>query len=158
MSELAIDMKVAVEEEPVAVETAAEEKAPAAEVAVAPVREPLADAPITKAQVANDFILEVGVEEIPAWMIEPALAQLQKSLGDALKREVQVFGTPRRLVAYIMGLPKSQPDTQEQLTGPPKNTIEDRKASSATTGRLASYERCEKYRCAPASWPTAVST
>jgi glycyl-tRNA synthetase beta chain len=120
MSDTVIEMKVAVEEEPVTVETLVEEKLPEDEVAVAPVREALAHAPVVKVQVANDFILEVGVEEIPAWMIEPALAQLQKALGDALKKDVQVFGTPRRLVACVMGLPTSQPDTQEQLTGPPK--------------------------------------
>jgi glycyl-tRNA synthetase beta chain len=119
MSDNVIEMPVMVEEEP-AVATLMEEPAAEAAPETAPVREAIAHERVAKVQVANDFILEVGVEEIPAWMIEPALAQLRKALGDVLKKEVQVFGTPRRLVACVLGLPKSQPDTQEQLTGPPK--------------------------------------
>src|SRR6266404_3707306 len=68
----------------------------------------------------SEFLLEIGVEEVPAWMIESALAQLRKALGEAVAAEVQVFGTPRRLTAHIADLPESQPDTEEQLTGPPK--------------------------------------
>jgi glycyl-tRNA synthetase beta chain len=116
-----IESRVVLEEPEVEVEAGVkpddvvtEEPAPAA------AREIAADPLGTKAQVANELLLEVGVEEIPAWMIEPALAQLRKALGDALKADVQVFGTPRRLAAYIVGLPKHQPDTEEQLTGPPK--------------------------------------
>jgi glycyl-tRNA synthetase beta chain len=68
----------------------------------------------------SEFLLEIGVEEIPAWMIESALDQLRSKLGELTKGEAWVFGTPRRLTAYIPNLPDSQPDTEEQLTGPPK--------------------------------------
>ena len=30
-----------------------------------------------------NFLLEIGVEEIPDWMIEPALAELHKRFADA---------------------------------------------------------------------------
>ncbi len=111
-----IDSVILLEEPEVvqATEAAPEAASPAAE--RAPDEAPLA----TNAAISNDFLLEVGVEEIPAWMIEPALAQLRKTLRDALKADVQAFGTPRRLAAYIPGLPKYQPDTEELLTGPPK--------------------------------------
>ncbi len=67
-----------------------------------------------------EFFLEIGVEEIPAWMIEPALLDLRtalsKGLGDA---QVQTYATPRRLVALVHELPLQQPDRTELLTGPP---------------------------------------
>jgi glycyl-tRNA synthetase beta chain len=68
----------------------------------------------------SEFLLEIGVEEIPAWMIDSALEQLRGKLGELTTAEAWVFGTPRRLTAYIQNLPDSQPDTEEQLTGPPK--------------------------------------
>src|SRR5580658_7519639 len=68
----------------------------------------------------SEFLLEIGVEEIPAWMIDSALEQLRGKLGELTTAEAWVFGTPRRLTAYIPNLPDSQPDTEEQLTGPPK--------------------------------------
>src|ERR1022692_4219678 len=68
----------------------------------------------------SEFLLEIGVEEIPAWMIDSALEQLRGKLGDLTTAEAWMFGTPRRLTAYIPNLPDNQPDTEEQLTGPPK--------------------------------------
>lgn len=68
----------------------------------------------------SEFLLEIGVEEIPAWMIESALQQLGAKLGELTTAEAWLFGTPRRLTAYVPHLPDSQPDTEEQLTGPPK--------------------------------------
>jgi glycyl-tRNA synthetase beta chain len=68
----------------------------------------------------SEFLLEIGVEEIPAWMIDSALEQLRLKLGELTTAEAWMFGTPRRLTAYVPNLPDSQPDTEEQLTGPPK--------------------------------------
>src|ERR1022692_4423983 len=68
----------------------------------------------------SEFLLEIGVEEIPAWMIDSALEQLRGKLGDLTTAEAWMFGTPRRLTAYIPNLPDNQPDTEQQLTGPPK--------------------------------------
>ncbi len=72
-----------------------------------------------------DFLIEIGTEEIPARMIEPAAADLQKRLADLLARErlpssqtIECFNTPRRLAFIATGIPAAQPDVTEQATGP----------------------------------------
>ena len=72
------------------------------------------------------FLLEVGVEEIPDWMIEPALAEL-KTRFEKLLAEARLGGavdwvdaTPRRLVLKASGLAAAQADSRETVTGPPK--------------------------------------
>jgi glycyl-tRNA synthetase beta chain len=73
------------------------------------------------------FLLEIGCEEIPDWMIEPALENLRSlflkviednQLGGTVTR---VDGTPRRLVLWAEGLLEKQADTEELLMGPPKS-------------------------------------
>jgi glycyl-tRNA synthetase beta chain len=73
------------------------------------------------------FLLEIGTEEIPDWMIEPALADLKRRF-EALVKENSLGGdvawvdaTPRRLVLRADGLVARQPDKQELVTGPPKS-------------------------------------
>ncbi len=72
-----------------------------------------------------DFLLEIGCEEIPARMLSDATQELQKRVQELLKGnrlqpqgEVRSAGTPRRLALIASGIPASQPDIQEQLTGP----------------------------------------
>ena len=72
-----------------------------------------------------DFLLEIGCEEIPARMIDAASAELEKRVVDLLVRErltaeggVKRFDTPRRLAVMAAGVPLSQPDVTEQVTGP----------------------------------------
>ena len=72
-----------------------------------------------------DFLLEIGCEEIPARMIDAASAELEKRVADLLGRErlaaeggVKRFDTPRRLAVMAAGVPASQPDVTEQVTGP----------------------------------------
>jgi glycyl-tRNA synthetase beta chain len=73
------------------------------------------------------FLLEVGVEEIPDWMIEPALAELSKRFEKLLEEErlggrvEWVDATPRRLVLKASGLAAAQADSKELVTGPPKS-------------------------------------
>jgi glycyl-tRNA synthetase beta chain len=67
--------------------------------------------------VSLDFLLEIGTEEIPHWMISGALAQLAKL--DLLGSVPQVDATPRRLVVRASGLPKGTPDREEIVKGPP---------------------------------------
>jgi glycyl-tRNA synthetase beta chain len=72
------------------------------------------------------FLLEIGTEEIPDWMIQPALNDLRRLFEVLLKdnglaaERLTVDGTPRRLVLRAEGLPVCQPDTIELVTGPPK--------------------------------------
>ena len=72
------------------------------------------------------FLLEIGCEEIPDWMIVPALKNLQELLDKLFEehdlggRVVWADATPRRLVAHVDGLIERQPDAEELVMGPPK--------------------------------------
>jgi glycyl-tRNA synthetase beta chain len=76
------------------------------------------------------FLLEIGAEEIPDWMIVPALDHLrgafEKLLADnRLSGKVDwVDATPRRLVLKANGLPAGQADSEELVSGPPKSAGE----------------------------------
>jgi glycyl-tRNA synthetase beta chain len=67
--------------------------------------------------VSLDFLLEIGTEEIPHWMIPGALAQLAKI--DLLGMTPSVDATPRRLVVRAEGLPERTPDSEQIVKGPP---------------------------------------
>ena len=77
-----------------------------------------------------NFLIEVGTEEIPDWMIVPAVAHLrqafEQTLADhKLKGRVEwVDATPRRLVLFAERLPKAQKDSEELISGPPKSAGE----------------------------------
>jgi glycyl-tRNA synthetase beta chain len=78
----------------------------------------------------SDFLLELGLEEIPARMIAAAEAELRKRVTDLLTRErllspdakigahMTTFSTPRRLAVLAAGVFPRQADTEEKLTGP----------------------------------------
>jgi glycyl-tRNA synthetase beta chain len=69
-----------------------------------------------------NFLLEIGVEEIPDWMIESALSDLKNGFekelavlgGDALR----LNATPRRLVLRADNLAERAADTQNVTLGP----------------------------------------
>jgi glycyl-tRNA synthetase beta chain len=65
------------------------------------------------------FLLEIGTEEIPDWMIPGALESLRSQL-EGLNIAAQMDATPRRLVARAEGLPERLPDTEERVNGPRK--------------------------------------
>jgi glycyl-tRNA synthetase beta chain len=73
-----------------------------------------------------DFLLEVGLEEIPARMIAGAEAELGRRVQELLTRErllepaakVTTYSTPRRLAVLVEGVLATQADTEEQMTGP----------------------------------------
>jgi len=72
------------------------------------------------------FLLEIGAEEIPDWMIRGALENLRSLFEESLAKagmpaqSVAVDGTPRRLVLRAEGLTERQADSEELVTGPPK--------------------------------------
>jgi glycyl-tRNA synthetase beta chain len=74
----------------------------------------------------SDFLLEIGLEEVPARMIASAETELGKRVADLLTRErllkdgaqVTTFSTPRRLAVLAAGVLEKQADTEEQSTGP----------------------------------------
>ena len=117
------------------------------------------------------FLLEVGVEEIPDWMIEPALAELNTRFEKLLDNErlggrvEWVDATPRRLVLRASGLAAAQADSKELVTGPPKSagtgaaqgfarkmgtTVEQLSTVSTDKGEYFSFEKQTKGRSAAA--------
>ncbi len=73
----------------------------------------------------SDFVLEVGVENVPASYLPPALAQLAADAAAVLERtrvvykEIYTTGTPRRLVLVVRDLGDKQTEAEELVTGPP---------------------------------------
>jgi len=84
------------------------------------------------------FLLEIGVEEIPDWMIPAALAALAASFRKLVEDsnlavgEIRTDATPRRLVLRAEGLEVKQTDSVELVSGPPK---------SAGVGAAAGFAR-----------------
>ncbi len=71
-----------------------------------------------------DFLLEIGSEEIPDWMIDPALAHLEAKLNELILplggKVTSTLATPRRIAIQATGLTAQQADAEELVTGPPK--------------------------------------
>jgi glycyl-tRNA synthetase beta chain len=73
-----------------------------------------------------DFLLEIGLEEVPARMIAGAEAELLTRVNALLTRErlleagtkLNSYSTPRRLAVLVEGVLRKQADTEEKLTGP----------------------------------------
>lgn len=63
------------------------------------------------------FLLEIGTEEIPDWMIPGALVQLSRV--DLFGAAPRVDATPRRLVLQAAGVPGRTPDKEQVVKGPP---------------------------------------
>ena len=79
----------------------------------------------------NQYLLEIGLEEMPAGMILPAVEQLKKAAEKSLESnrlqsaKVQPFSSPRRLALLISELPEKQEDRIEELKGPPASIARD---------------------------------
>ncbi|EEG76021.1 glycine--tRNA ligase subunit beta [Dethiobacter alkaliphilus] len=77
------------------------------------------------------LLLEIGMEEIPARFMEPALEQLEKNARAALTEArlsfgtVSTLGTPRRLTLLVADLADKQADLSEKKKGPAKKAAFD---------------------------------
>ncbi len=80
---------------------------------------------------AQDFLLEIGTEELPASFVAEALRALpgrfEELMASARLRHgpLRVFGTPRRLALVAEGLQERQPDHREEVSGPPERAAFD---------------------------------
>jgi glycyl-tRNA synthetase len=80
---------------------------------------------------AADFLLEIGVEELPPQDVDDVLTQLQNSvpaLLDELTLEhegVEIAATPRRIVVRVRNLSPRQPDKETIEKGPPASRAFD---------------------------------
>jgi len=79
----------------------------------------------------NQFLLEIGVEEMPARFLEPAFKQLKELAEDGLKENrlgyenIEAYGTPRRLVLFIDGLADVQEPLEDEVKGPAQKVAFD---------------------------------
>lgn len=72
----------------------------------------------------QNFLLEIGCEELPASFIKPALSYLKEKVQERLlslsipPSDVETHGTPRRLIVIAYDVPEVQPDREELIVGP----------------------------------------
>ena len=94
---------------------------------------------------ANDFLLELGTEEIPAKFSPGAMTQLEEQ---ACKRfaelrlsftEVKAYATPRRLALLVTGLEEKQEDLNMEVKGPAVKAAYD--ANGAPTKAAQGFAR-----------------
>jgi glycyl-tRNA synthetase beta chain len=95
-----------------------------------------------------DYLLEIGVEELPARLASPLLGQMQTA-GEKMLREnrldfekVSVFSSPRRITMYVQGLVAEQSDLVEEVKGPPRKVAFDQEGNptNAAKGFAASQQ------------------
>lgn len=76
-------------------------------------------------------LLEIGTEELPPRFFYDAIEQLQKLAAQKLNEhrlqfdKLDAYGTPRRLVLGISGLPPHQPDNEKETRGPAQASAYD---------------------------------
>jgi len=81
---------------------------------------------------AKDLLLEIGVEEMPAPFMSPALAELKILTEKVLLEKridftaVHTVGTPRRLVLHVEGLAENQQDAIIENRGPKREAAFDK--------------------------------
>ncbi|KRN88860.1 glycine--tRNA ligase subunit beta [Ligilactobacillus ceti] len=77
------------------------------------------------------FLLEIGLEEMPAHVVTPSVEQLVEKMSNFLKEErldfseIKSYSTPRRLAVEVVGLADKQADIQEEAKGPAKKIALD---------------------------------
>jgi glycyl-tRNA synthetase beta chain len=73
---------------------------------------------------ARELLFEIGVEELPAGYVPPALAQLESGVREGLGSlrlpfgGVLTYGTPRRLTVLVHRVEERQADLDEEAMGP----------------------------------------
>lgn len=87
------------------------------------------------------LLVEIGVEEIPDWMIAPAVGQFRDMLEKMLAAQRlggklrMADGTPRRIFAIFDDVLEQQPDAEELVLGPSKAAaFKDGKPAGAALG------------------------
>ena len=73
---------------------------------------------------AEDLLLEVGAEELPASFVGPALEDLRRVFTERaaavrlMHGEIRTFGTPRRLAILVRGVAVRSEDVRREVLGP----------------------------------------
>lgn len=80
---------------------------------------------------ANTFLLELGLEEMPAHVVTPSIEQMTKRISEFLDENrlahgaIRQYSTPRRLAVIIDELSDKQEDIDELAKGPAKKIAQD---------------------------------
>lgn len=100
----------------------------------------------------HTLLLEIGLEEMPAKVIVPAVEHLKDKVSEHFSDNdlnfdrIEAFSTPRRLAVKVSGLSEKQPDKTEIVKGPAKRIALDKEgnwskaAIGFTRGQKASVE------------------
>src|SRR5262245_24174058 len=79
----------------------------------------------------QDYLLEVGTEELPVGFLETVVPELRQKIREALAKQclgydgVDVLYTPRRLAILVNGLAATQAASEDLLKGPPVSAAFD---------------------------------
>ncbi|MDQ1285359.1 MAG: glycyl-tRNA synthetase beta chain, partial [Thermodesulfobacteriota bacterium] len=79
----------------------------------------------------GEFLLEIGIEEIPASYIKPALRSLSEIFSRFLENSlishgpIETFATPRRLIMTILDVAPASDSRTIEKTGPPVTSAYD---------------------------------
>lgn len=79
----------------------------------------------------KNLLVELGLEELPAYVVTPSEQQLGEKMAAFLAdnrlsfESIQTFSTPRRLAARVIGLADAQTDLTEDFKGPSKKIALD---------------------------------
>jgi glycyl-tRNA synthetase len=79
----------------------------------------------------SNFLLEIGVEEMPHSDVNTAISQLGTLIPKTLEENrlshhgIKVYGTPRRLIVLVKNLAGRQEDIEFEIKGPPASLAYD---------------------------------
>lgn len=79
----------------------------------------------------KNLLIELGLEELPAYVVTPSQQQLGQKVAAFLADnrlaydDIQTFSTPRRLAVRVTGLAENQTDLTEDFKGPSKKIALD---------------------------------
>ena len=90
----------------------------------------------------NTYLLEIGIEELPARYVKDTLKQLKEKFTKLFNEEniafenIEVYSTPRRLTSIVSGLEEEKKEQVEHVRGPSKKIgfDEEGQASPALLG------------------------
>ncbi len=88
----------------------------------------------------EDFVLEIGSEELPPAAIPSGIRSLRESLESFFKgrniayKTLEVYGSPRRITAYVEALSKGAPEEIIERKGPPLEKAFNAKGAPTNIG------------------------
>lgn len=89
---------------------------------------------------SQDFLVEIGTEELPPKSLLGLSQAFQRELETRLRAveltfgAVQAYAAPRRLAVHVAGLAQRTPDKREQVWGPPAKVAFDAEGNPSRAG------------------------